>query len=115
MPVPVQHGPWTDLGFRFGAFAYLPIASASGRGAVTAASTGVECWCSTPCGTARIHAFAGRMAGRAERAIGARRTYFTPWLHDLGHAVDRGGLAQGVALAHDGLVLEIPPRREAGA
>ncbi len=42
------------------------------------------------------------------RRIGARRTYFTHIAHELGHAATCASLPAGMALAHDGLVLDIP-------
>jgi phosphoribosyl 1,2-cyclic phosphate phosphodiesterase len=42
------------------------------------------------------------------RQIGAHRTYFTHIAHDLGHAATCASLPDGMALAHDGLVLDIP-------
>ena len=43
----------------------------------------------------------------AER-IGARRTFFTHMCHDLQHAATDARLPAGMALAYDGLVLQIP-------
>jgi phosphoribosyl 1,2-cyclic phosphate phosphodiesterase len=42
------------------------------------------------------------IAGR----VGAPRTYFIHMTHDLGHAETTTRLPEGMALAHDGLVLE---------
>jgi phosphoribosyl 1,2-cyclic phosphate phosphodiesterase len=41
------------------------------------------------------------------REIGARRTYFTHIAHDLGHEATSAALPPGVALAHDGLTVDI--------
>jgi len=41
--------------------------------------------------------------------IGAGQTYFTHIAHDLGHASTSAELPPGMALAYDGLVLEIKP------
>jgi phosphoribosyl 1,2-cyclic phosphate phosphodiesterase len=40
------------------------------------------------------------------RRIGARETFFTHIAHDLGHEATTSTLPDGMALAHDGLVLE---------
>ncbi len=53
-------------------------------------------------------------ATAAARRIGAAQTYFTHICHDLPHAETSANLPAGVALAHDGLVLEVDvawPRR----
>ena len=42
------------------------------------------------------------------RRIGAPRTFFTHMCHDLLHAATDGCLPAGMALAYDGLVLELP-------
>ena len=43
----------------------------------------------------------------AATRIGAGRTFFTHMAHDLGHAATCARLPEGMALAHDGLTLEI--------
>jgi phosphoribosyl 1,2-cyclic phosphate phosphodiesterase len=40
--------------------------------------------------------------------IGAGRTFFTHMCHDLGHAATGARLPPGMALAYDGLVLQLP-------
>jgi phosphoribosyl 1,2-cyclic phosphate phosphodiesterase len=42
------------------------------------------------------------------RQIGARQTYFTHIAHELGHASTCASLPDGMALAHDGLVVDLP-------
>jgi phosphoribosyl 1,2-cyclic phosphate phosphodiesterase len=44
----------------------------------------------------------------AARRIGAGRTYFTHIAHDLGHAATSAALPPGVALAYDGLWIDVP-------
>ena len=41
------------------------------------------------------------------RRIGARQTFFTHIAHDLGHAATCAALPAGMALAYDGLVLDV--------
>ena len=44
----------------------------------------------------------------AARRIGAARTYFTHITHQLAHAATNEELPDGMALAHDGLRIELP-------
>jgi phosphoribosyl 1,2-cyclic phosphate phosphodiesterase len=41
------------------------------------------------------------------KRIGARRTWFTHIAHDLAHAETCASLPEGMALAHDGLEVEV--------
>jgi phosphoribosyl 1,2-cyclic phosphate phosphodiesterase len=107
IPVPVTHGVRTILGFRFGRFAYLtdccaiPDASwplLEGLDVVV-----VDALRERP----HTSHFSLEQAVEAARRIGAGRTFFTHMAHDLGHAATCAGLPEGMALAHDGLTLEI--------
>lgn len=49
-------------------------------------------------------------AREAAARIGADRTYLIHMTHDLSHADTQAALPEGVALAHDGLVVESPRR-----
>ncbi len=51
------------------------------------------------------HLTLGQAVGVAQE-VGAERTYFVHMAHDLAHAETNAGLPDGMALAHDGLVLE---------
>lgn len=108
VPIPLPHGPWTVLGFRIGAFAYLTDCNGVPDEAVSRLE-GVE-WLVLDALRHRPHPthFTVQEAIVASRRIGARRTWFTHICHDLGHAATEAALPEGVALAHDGLVLEIP-------
>jgi phosphoribosyl 1,2-cyclic phosphate phosphodiesterase len=44
----------------------------------------------------------------AARRIAARQTYFTHMCHDLAHAATTALLPPGIALAYDGLRLDVP-------
>ncbi len=106
VPVPIHHGPWRVLGFRFGSFAYLTDCSGIPETSM-ALLEGVE--------TLTIDALRRRphpthftldQAIAAARRIGARRVYFTHIAHDLGHAATSAELPDGMALAHDGLRID---------
>jgi phosphoribosyl 1,2-cyclic phosphate phosphodiesterase len=107
VPVPVRHGPWQVLGFRMGTFAYLtdcngvPDASLALLGGLDVLV--LDALRHKPHPTHFTLAEAVDMAGR----IGARRTYFTHIAHDLGHEVTCASLPTGMALAYDGLRLNV--------
>jgi len=107
VPVPIQHGPWNILGFRFGGFAYLT--DCNGIPETSLALLGgldtlvLDALRKRPHPTHFTIDEAVAMAGQ----IGARRTYFTHIAHELGHASTCAWLPAGMALAHDGLSIEI--------
>jgi len=107
VPVPVQHGHWQILGFRVGGFAYLTDCNGI-PDASLALLGGLDCLVldalrRRPHPT---HFTLDEAVGMARR-IGASRTLFTHIAHDLGHAETCAGLPAGMALAHDGLTIEI--------
>ncbi len=107
VPLPLRHGPWQVLGFRFGRFAYLtdcndvPDASLAQLG-------GLDCLVLDAL-RHRPHPthFTVAQAVSMARRIGAARTFFTHISHDLGHEATCAALPPGMALAWDGLSLEI--------
>jgi phosphoribosyl 1,2-cyclic phosphate phosphodiesterase len=107
VPIPLRHGPWQVLGFRFGAFAYLtdcnevPPASMALLG-------GLDCLVLDAL-RHRPHPthFTVAQATAVAKRIGAARTFFTHISHDLGHEATCAALPPGVALAHDGLTIEV--------
>jgi phosphoribosyl 1,2-cyclic phosphate phosphodiesterase len=109
VPVPLRHGGWTILGFRLGRFAYLtdcngiPDPSLALLGDLDVLVLDALRRKRHPTHFSLEEAV--DMAGR----IGARRTFFTHIAHDLGHQATSDELADGLALAHDGLTLEIDP------
>jgi phosphoribosyl 1,2-cyclic phosphate phosphodiesterase len=107
VPVPLPHGPWTVLGFRLGAFAYLTDCNALPDAALERL-VGVE-YLVIDALRHRPHPthFTVAQAVSASKRIGARRTWLTHIAHDLGHADTTAGLPAGVALAHDGLVVDV--------
>jgi phosphoribosyl 1,2-cyclic phosphate phosphodiesterase len=107
VPVPLRHGPWTILGFRFGRFAYLTDCNGV-PGASLALLEGLDSVVLDAL-RRRPHPthFSLDEAVSMARTIGARRTYFTHIAHELGHQSTCASLPAGMALAHDGLVLDI--------
>ena len=106
IPVPVKHGPWDVLGFRFGAFAYLTDCNRIPESSL-ALLGGLDCLVLDAL-RHRPHPthFHLTEAVRTARLIGARQTFFTHIAHELGHEVTSATLPPGIALAHDGLVVE---------
>ena len=107
LPLPIRHGPWQILGFRFGRFAYLTDCNGIPDSSL-AQLTGLDVLVldalrHRPHPTHFTLAEAVAMAGQ----IGARQTYFTHIAHELGHAATCAALPDGMALAHDGLELTI--------
>jgi phosphoribosyl 1,2-cyclic phosphate phosphodiesterase len=110
-PVPVWHGARPILGFRFGTFAYLTDCSRladeawpllGGLDVLVLDALRVR-----PHPTHFSLDEAVRTAGR----IGAAQTYFTHMCHDLAHESTNARLPAGMALAHDGLALEMADGR----
>lgn len=106
-PIPVRHGEWTILGFRFGRFAYLTDCSGIPE-ASFARLWGLDVLVLDAL-RHRPHPthFTVAEALVAAARIGARRTFFTHLCHDLPHEATSAMLPPGVALAYDGLRLEI--------
>jgi phosphoribosyl 1,2-cyclic phosphate phosphodiesterase len=106
MPLPLLHGRLPVLGFRVGAFAYCTDVSE-----IPAESwpllEGLEVLVLDAL-RRRPHPthFNLEQAVDHARRIGARQTYFTHIAHELGHAETNAALPTGMALAHDGLVIE---------
>jgi phosphoribosyl 1,2-cyclic phosphate phosphodiesterase len=106
-PVPIRHGPWTILGFRLGRFAYLT--DCNGIPDRSMALLQDLDWLVLDALRRRPHPThytldeAVAMAGR----VGAKRTLFTHIAHDLAHDETCARLPAGMALAHDGLVIDL--------
>jgi len=107
VPVPIRHGSWHILGFRFGSFAYLTDCNGIPE-ASRALLDGIDCLVLDAL-RHRPHPthFTLAEAVRVAREIGARRTWFTHIAHELGHAETCAALPEGMALAHDGLSIEV--------
>jgi len=107
VPVPVIHGNREVLGFRIGRFAYLTDCNA-----IPARSRTLLHGIDTLVLDGLRHKphpthFTLEEAVGVARGIGARWTFFTHIAHDLGHEATCAALPPGMALAHDGLTLEV--------
>ena len=107
VPVPIRHGSRQILGFRIGRFAYLTDCNGIPEASL-ALLNGLDCLVldalrRKPHPTHFTLDEAVDMAGR----IGAARTFFTHIAHDLGHEETCAALPPGMALAHDGLLIEV--------
>ncbi|HEX9367360.1 MAG TPA: MBL fold metallo-hydrolase [Vicinamibacterales bacterium] len=110
-PIPLLHGARHILGFRFDRFAYLT--DCNGLAAETWAllegldAVVLDALREQPHPT---H-FSLSEAVETARRIGARRTFFTHMCHHLRHEPTNARLPSGMALAHDGLVLDLTTDR----
>ncbi|HUL74013.1 MAG TPA: MBL fold metallo-hydrolase [Vicinamibacterales bacterium] len=107
IPVPIQHGTRTILGFRIGRFAYLT--DCSGIPEASLAQLGGLHTLVLDALRRRPHPthFTLEQAVTMARRIGAGQTYFTHIAHDLAHAETCAALPAGMALAYDGLSLMV--------
>ncbi len=107
VPVPIWHGTRLILGLRLGRFAYLTDCSAIPDES-WALLEGVEVVVLDAL-RHRPHSthFSLEQAVAASRRIAAAQTYFTHMCHDLPHAATNAQLPTGMALAYDGLQLNI--------
>jgi phosphoribosyl 1,2-cyclic phosphate phosphodiesterase len=106
-PVPIFHGKRQILGLRLGRFAYLTDCSAIPESS-WALLGGLEIVVIDAL-RRKPHPthFSLDEAVAASRRIGARQTYFTHMCHDLPHAATNAALPESMALAYDGLQLNV--------
>jgi phosphoribosyl 1,2-cyclic phosphate phosphodiesterase len=106
-PVPLMHGERPILGLRFASFAYLTdcsrIPEASWPLLHNLDVVVIDALRERPHPT---H-FSLSEAVEAAHRIAAKRTYFTHMCHDLPHAETNARLPEGMALAYDGLELNM--------
>ena len=107
MPVPLLHGPRQILGYRFGSFAYLTDCNA-----IPDSSWPLLEGIDTMVLDALRHRphpthFTVAEALQAIARVRPRRALLTHICHDLAHEETSRALPAGVALAHDGLTLDI--------
>jgi phosphoribosyl 1,2-cyclic phosphate phosphodiesterase len=108
VPVPVWHGKRQILGLRIGSFAYLTDCNAIPDSSWPLLA-GVDVLVLDAL-RHRPHPthFSLDEAIATARRIAPRQTYFTHMCHDLPHAATSERLPEGVALAYDGLQLDVP-------
>ena len=107
VPVPLMHGERPILGFRFGRFAYLTDCSAIPEASWPMLhNLDVVVLDALRVRPHPTH-FSLAEAVDAAHRIAARQTFFTHMCHDLPHAATNERLPDGMALAYDGLVLEL--------
>ncbi len=107
VPVPILHGERPILGYRIGAFAYLTDCSRIPGGSWPLVD-GLELLVLDALRD-RPHPthFTVAQAVEAARRIAPRRALFTHMCHDLAHAPTSARLPDGMALAYDGLIVEV--------
>lgn len=107
IPVPIRHGSRNILGLRVGRFAYLTDCNGIPDSSLALLHgldyLVLDALRHKPHPTHFTLAEAVEMA----RRIGAGQTYFTHIAHDLGHAATCAALPPGMALAHDGLRVDV--------
>ena len=107
VPVPIFHGQRPILGLRAGRFAYLTDCSRIPDSSFALLEDldvlVIDALRERPHPT---H-FTLAEAIAASQRIGARRTWFTHMCHDLPHTATSARLPDGLALAYDGLVVEL--------
>lgn len=107
VPIPLLHGKLPVLGFRFGRFAYctdVSVIPSESMGLLE----GLEVLILDGL-RRRPHPthFNLDQAVEAAGRIGAKRTFFTHIAHELPHAATNAALPPGMALAHDGQIIEV--------
>lgn len=108
VPIPVEHGDWTILGFRIDRFAYItdtngipPASMELLKGVEILALDGLR-----PSPRHPTH-FVIDEAVAAARQIGARETWLIHLTHEVEHQIVESTLPAGIRLAYDRLVLEL--------
>jgi phosphoribosyl 1,2-cyclic phosphate phosphodiesterase len=108
IPIPVQHGDWTILGFRLGAFAYVTDTNGISDASMKLLE-GVEILALDGLRKAPRHPthFVIDEAVTYAQRIGARETWLIHLPHEVLHAEIEATLPEGIRLAYDGLVLDV--------
>lgn len=106
LPVPIRHGDDQILGFRVGGLAYLTDCNGIPEASL-ALLRGLEVLVLGALRT-KPHPthFSLAEAVEAARLVGARRSLFTHFSHDVDHGVWAASLPEGFAPAYDGLTVE---------
>ena len=105
--MPIRHGTWRILGFRFGRFAYLTDCNGipdESRPLLSGLDVLV-----LDALRRRPHPthFTLAQAVTVARDIGAAQTFFTHIAHDLGHEDTCASLPSGMRLAYDTLTIDV--------
>lgn len=102
IPVPVRHGTWTILGFRFGGFAYLTDCNAIPESSLPLLKNLDVLVLDALRHRPHPTHFTVSQAVEVAKTIGAKTTLLTHICHDLGHAETSAALPDGISLAFDG-------------
>jgi phosphoribosyl 1,2-cyclic phosphate phosphodiesterase len=106
-PIPVFHGDLPITGYRFGNAAYMTDVSRIPESSF-ALLEGLDVLVISALRHVPHPSHATvKDAVRWAKRIGARQTWFTHISHDLGHAETNAQLPDGIALAHDGLIVPV--------
>jgi len=106
--VPLHHGRLPILGYRTGGFAYLTdVSEIPARSYPLLRDLDVLVISALRLRPHPTHMHLARALEEAAR-IGARHTWLTHIAHEIGHAEVSNALPSGVALAYDGLSVEVP-------
>ncbi|NIZ39983.1 MBL fold metallo-hydrolase [Entomospira entomophila] len=108
-PLEVYHGSMPIVGFRIGRFAYITDASTIPEDTIRRLTNQLDVLALNA--VRRMphpRHFHLDQAIEMARIIGAKKTYFTHMSHDLEHETISSILPEGMFLAYDGLILEIP-------
>jgi phosphoribosyl 1,2-cyclic phosphate phosphodiesterase len=108
IPIPVDHGDWTILGFRIGGFAYItdtngipPASMKLLEGVEILALDGLR-----PAPRHPTHFVIGEAVSVAQQ-VGARETWLIHLAHEVEHAEVEAQLPEGIRLAYDRQVLDV--------
>lgn len=106
LPLAIGHGDGEILGFRLGNLAYLTDCNGLPPATIPLLAGLDVLILGALRPTFHPTHFSLPEAIEAAGSVGARRTYFTHFSHDVDHGTWEQNLPQGMALAHDGLVVE---------
>jgi phosphoribosyl 1,2-cyclic phosphate phosphodiesterase len=107
VPVPIWHGDRSILGWRVGGFAYLTDCSGIPDDSWPLLTDLRALVISALRDRPHPSHFTLAQAIEAARRTGAPRVWFTHMTHDLPHAATCARLPDGMALAYDGLVVDV--------
>ena len=107
IPIPVEHGDWTILGFRIGDFAYITDTNGIPDGSMRLLD-GVTSLALDGLRQAPRHPthFVIDEAVEVAQRIGARETWLIHLTHEVEHEEVEATLPAGIRLAYDGLMLQ---------